>query len=98
MSGFHQIQLDKSSRDITSFSTSNGSYLFTQLPFGLKIAPNSFQRRMTIAFSGLDPSQAFLNIDDLIIIGCSEKHMLKNLPDVFEKCRKYNLKLHPEKC
>jgi len=53
---------------------------------------------MTIAFSGLDPSQAFLNIDDLIIIGCSEKHMLKNLPDVFEKCRKYNLKLHPEKC
>jgi len=48
---------------------------------------------MTIAFSGLDPSQAFLYMDDLKVIGCSEKHMLKNLPDVFEKCRKYNLKL-----
>jgi len=69
-----------------------GSYRFTRLPFGLKIPPNSFQRMMTIAFSGLDPSQAFLYIDDLIVIGFSEKHMLKNLSDVFEKCRKFNLK------
>jgi len=98
MSGFHQIELEKSSRDITSFSTSNGSYRFKRLPFGLKIAPNSFQRMMTIAFSGLEPSQAFLYMDDLIVIGCSEKHMLKNLTDVFDKCREYNLKLHPEKC
>jgi len=43
MSGFHQIELEKSSRDITSFSTSNGSHRFTRLPFGLKIAPDSFQ-------------------------------------------------------
>jgi len=98
MSGFHQIELEKSSRDITSFSTSNGSNRFPRLAFGLKIAPNSYQRMMTIAFSGLEPSQAFLYMDDLIVIGCSEKHMLKNLTDVFEKCRKYNLKLHPEKC
>jgi len=53
---------------------------------------------MTIAFSGLEPSQAVLYMDDLIVIGCSEKHMFKNLTDVFEKCRKYNLMLHPEKC
>jgi len=46
---------------------------------------------MTIAFAGLEPSQDFLYMDDLIVIGCSEKHMLKNLTDVFEKCRKYNL-------
>jgi len=51
----------------------------------------------TRSFSGLDPSKAFLYMDDLIVICCSEKHMLKNFTDVFEKCRKYNLKLHPEK-
>lgn len=98
MSGFHQIELEENSRNITSFSTSNGSYRFTRLPFGLKIAPNSFQRMMTISFSGLEPSQAFLYMDDLMVIGCSEKHMIKNLTDVFNVCRKYNLKLHPEKC
>jgi len=34
---------------------------------------------MTIAFSGLEASQALLYMDDLIVIGCSERHMLKNL-------------------
>jgi len=36
-------------------------------------------------------------MDDLIVIVYSEKHILKNLADVFEKCTKYHLKLHPEK-
>lgn len=98
MSGFHQIELEKKSRDITSFSTDNGSYRFTRLPYGLKIAPNSFQRMMTLAFSGLEPTKAFVYMDDLIVIGCSSNHMLKNLKNVFEQCRKYNLKLHPDKC
>lgn len=98
MSGFHQIELNEKSRDITSFSTDNGSYRFTRLPYGLKIAPNSFQRMMTLAFSGLGPTQAFLYMDDLIVIGCTEKHMLRNLSSVFELCRKHNLKLHPDKC
>ena len=98
MSGFHQIELEESSRDITSFSTSNGSYRFTRLPYGLKVAPNSFQRMMQFAFAGLKPAQAFLYMDDLIVLGCSEKHMLKNLKDVFSMCRKHNLKLHPDKC
>lgn len=98
MSGFHQIPLEEKSRDLTSFSTNNGSYRFTRLPYGLKIAPNSFQRMMTLAFSGLKPEQSFLYMDDLIVIGCSKKHMLSNLEDVFELCRINNIKLHPEKC
>lgn len=52
MSGFHQIPLEEKSRDLTSISTGNVSYRFTRLPYGLKIAPNSFQRMMTFAFSG----------------------------------------------
>jgi len=94
MSGFHQIELEKSSRDITSFSTTNGSYRFARLPVGLKIATNSVQRMMTIAFSNLEPTQTFIYMNDLIVIGCSENHMIKNVSDVFDK---YNLKLHPEK-
>ena len=98
ISGFHQIELDEQSRDITSFSTDKGSFRFNRLPYGIKIAPNSFQRMMSIAFCGLSPEQAFLYMDDLVVLGCSEKHMLKNLKDVFSICRKYNLKLHPDKC
>lgn len=97
MSGFHQIPLSENSRDFTSFSTENGSFRFKRLPYGLKVAPNSFQRMMTIAFSGLTPSKAFLYMD-LMVIATSEGQMIKNLREVFETCRKFNLKLHPEKC
>ncbi|XP_067622234.1 retrovirus-related Pol polyprotein from transposon 412 isoform X2 [Eurosta solidaginis] len=97
-SGFHQIPLHPKSRDVTSFSTDRGAFRWKVLPFGLNIAPNSFSRMMSIAFSGISPNQAFMYIDDVIVIGCSETHHLKNLEKVFETCRKFNLKLNPIKC
>lgn len=97
-SGFHQIPLDPESRDITSFSTDFGSFRFKVLPFGLKVAPNSFSRMMNLAFSGLEPSTSFLYLDDIIVIGVSESHHIANLKKVFETCRKHNLKLNPNKC
>lgn len=96
-SGFHQIKIEKKSRHVTSFSCDKGSYQWKVLPFGLNISPNSFSRMMSIAFSGLQPSQCFLYIDDVIVIGKSKSHHLKNLRAVFDVCRKSNLKLNPEK-
>uniref|UniRef100_A0A1Y1L2Y9 RNA-directed DNA polymerase n=2 Tax=Photinus pyralis TaxID=7054 RepID=A0A1Y1L2Y9_PHOPY len=98
MSGFHQILLEEDSRDITSFTVDAGTFRFKRLPFGLSVSPNSFQRMMHIAFASLSPERAFMYMDDLIVIGCSEKHHLKNLQSVFEVCRKFCLKLNPEKC
>lgn len=98
MSGFHQIPLDKDSRRFTAFSTKNGHYQFTRLPFGLNISPNSFQRMMTIAMAGLTPELAFIYIDDIVVIGCSVDHHLSNLTQVFERLRYYNLKLNAQKC
>lgn len=96
--GFHQIPLDEDSRDITSFSTDKGSYRWKVLPFGLSVCPNSFSRMMSIAFSGITPDQAFLYIDDVIVIGYNEIHHLENLRKVFEAMRRCNLKLNPLKC
>lgn len=98
MSGFHQISLDEKSRKFTAFSSDRGHYHFKRLPFGINIAPNSFQRMMNIALSGLPPDVCFLYIDDIIVTGCSEKHHLANLELVFEQLRLRNLKLNPDKC
>ena len=98
MSGFHQIELKEDSKQFTAFSTDSGHFEFNRLPFGLNISPNSFQRMMTIALSGLPPECAFLYIDDIIITGCSMEHHLKNIEQVFSRLRKYNLKLNPAKC
>lgn len=97
-SGFHQIPLENDSRACTAFSTDNGFYQWKVLPFGLSIAPSSFSRMMTIAFSGLKTEQAFIYMDDIIVIGTSESNHINNLRDVFGICKKYNLKLNPNKC
>lgn len=97
-SGFHQIPLDKESRDITAFSTENGSFRWTVLPFGLNISPNSFMRMMNMAFSGISPEKLFIYVDDIIVLGKSEQDHLKNLSDTLRRCRDRNLKINPEKC
>lgn len=40
----------------------------------------------------------FLYLDDIIVIGNSEQHHIKNLTEVFQACRLRNLKINPEKC
>ena len=97
-SGFWQVPLDESSKNLTSFSTVEGSFRFNVLPFGLNVAPNSFARMMSVAFSGLDAATAFIYLDDIIVPGASVEHHLKNLEKVFSVCREKNLKLNPAKC
>lgn len=97
-SGFHQVPLEEDSRDITSFSTSEGSFRWKVLPFGLNVSPNSFSRMMSLAFVGASQIQYFLYMDDVIVIGNSVKHHLKNLQGIFQILRKRNLKLNPLKC
>lgn len=97
-SGFHQVPLSEESRNYTTFSTEKGSFRWKVLPFGLNVSPNSFSRMMSIAFSGLTPERAFLYIDDIIVIGRSEREHFSNLEATFQVLRKFNLKLNPEKC
>lgn len=97
-SGYHQISLYKKSRPLTAFTANNNFYQFKVLPFGLSVTPAAFTRMMSIAFSGLTPEQAFVYMDDLIVIGFSEEQHIRNLKQVFQTCRKFNLKLNPEKC
>lgn len=95
--GFHQVPIVENSRDITSFSTEQGSFRWKVLPFGLNISPNSFSRMMSLAFSGLPQNICFVYIDDLIVLGNSETHHLNNLREVFQTCRKHSLTLNPSK-
>lgn len=96
--GYHQIPISKESRKYLAFSSDRGMYQWKVLPFGLSIAPSAFSRMMALAFSGLSPERCFSYMDDLIVIGYSEKNHIDNLRKVFEICRKCCLKLNPLKC
>lgn len=96
--GYHQIPLHENSRKYTAFSTDSGMYQWRVLPFGISVAPSSFSRMMALAFSKLSPEHCFSYMDDLIVIGFSEKDHINKLRKVFETCRRFNLKLNPSKC
>lgn len=96
-SGFYQIELEKESRHITSFSIDDASYQLTRVPMGMICSPNSFQRMMTLAFSGVCPDRAFIYMDDLIIYSKNEDSHVANLKIIFETCRARNLKSNASK-
>ena len=45
-SGFCQLKVDDESSCLCTFNTPTGRYRFTRLPFGVKCAPEIFQRTM----------------------------------------------------
>ncbi|XP_076048730.1 uncharacterized protein LOC143029735 [Oratosquilla oratoria] len=96
--GYLQIPLVESSCEKTAFSTPEGHYEFTSLPFGLKDAPSCFQRVMNQVLTGLLGVSAMVYMDDIIVLGTSWDDHLKNLEDVLQRLQEASLSLRLEKC
>lgn len=97
-SGFHQLQMHKDDVCKTAFSTPSGHYEYLRMPFGLKNAPSTFQRLMTIALSGLQGLQCFTYLDDVVIFASSLEEHSDKLRNVFDRLRTNSLLLQPDKC
>jgi hypothetical protein len=82
----------------TAFSTKEGPWEYTRLPFGLKTAPATFQRMMNVVLSGLTGSRCFVFLDDIVVYAKSLADHDAKLWQVFDRLRESNLKLKPEKC
>ena len=63
-SGFWQLKLDEESSPLCTFNTPIGRYRFTRLPFGVKCAPEIFQRTMAQMVEDLDGVEVIM--DDVI--------------------------------
>ena len=68
------------------------------MPFGLKNAETTYQRTMTTLFHDMIHKEVEVNVDDIIIKSKKVENHLIDLKKLFEKLRKYNLKLNPVKC
>lgn len=97
-SGFYQMKLHPDDTFKTGFSTSKNHYEWKRVPFGLKNAPSSFQRLMSIILADLSPLQIGIYIDDIIIASKSFDEHLNKLKIVFDRLNKHKLKLKPSKC
>jgi hypothetical protein len=94
--GYHQIELDEESRDLTAFATHRGIFRYTRLLFGMSSAAEIYQREIEHALAGILQTR---NIsDDIIIGGRSVEELLIRTEEVLQRLREKNLTVNPAKC
>jgi len=93
--GFLQIKLDYESSLLTTFNTPIGRFRWTRLPFGIKCAPEIYQRIMDEMLHDIKGARAIF--DDIIIGGKGEEHD-RILRQVIERAAEWNLRLNFDKC
>lgn len=90
------MELDESSRPITTFITHQGLYRYKRLLFGVNSAPEIFQRRLEEVLAPF-PS-AFNYLDDVIIYGMNEQEFEATVAAVKKTFEDQNILLNEDKC
>ncbi|KAK3705420.1 hypothetical protein RRG08_033998 [Elysia crispata] len=94
--GYHQIELDPDSREITTFVTHKGLFRYKRLIFGINAASEKFQNIISQALQGCEGAQ---NIsDDIVVYGANQEEQYQRLRKVMHKLSEANLTLSKEKC
>lgn len=65
-SGFHQLPVNEKSIKFTAFVTPNGQYEYLTMPFGLRNAPQVFQRAINSALRPLNDPKILVYMDDVL--------------------------------
>ena len=92
---FWQIGLDHASAKLCTFHTPFGRYRWEVLPYGIKSAPELWQRTMHELVSGLRGVEVIA--DDFIIFGSSEEDHDANLRAFLSRAEERNLRLNADK-
>lgn len=93
---FHQIELDESSRSITTFITHRGTYRYKRLMFGVSCAPEMFQKILEQLLASCENCISF--IDDIIVFGADEAEHDRYLNKVLDVLKSHNVLLNMKKC
>ena len=80
--GYNQIVIVLEDQEKTTFTCPYGTFAFRRMPFGLCIAPATFQRCMMSMFSDSVEEAIEIFMDDFSIYGSHSEHCLKNLETV----------------
>ncbi|GJT01370.1 reverse transcriptase domain-containing protein [Tanacetum coccineum] len=95
--GYHQIQMVEEDEDKTTFYAGEGVFCYKKMSFGLKNAGATYQRLVDKVFSHQIGRNLEAYVDDMVIKSTSEKEILKDIQETFERFRSINMKLNPKK-
>ncbi|XP_073313503.1 uncharacterized protein [Primulina huaijiensis] len=96
--GYHQIPLAVEDQDKVSFITSEGTFCYMVMPFGLKNAGATYQRLMDRVFSQQVGRNVEVYVDDIMVKSKDSSQLIPDLVETFSTLRSYGLKLNPQKC
>ena len=97
-SGYNQIKMAPEDKAKTTFVTPWGTYCYKVMPFDLKNAGATYQRAMMALFHDMMHKEIEVYVDDMIAKSKKGEDHVKVLRKLFERLRKYELKLNPAKC
>ena len=97
-SGYNQIRMFPEDREKTTFITLWGTFCYKVMSFGLKNAGATYQRAMVTLFHDMIHKEIEVYVDDIIAKSNKEDDHVAVLRKLFERLRKYPLRLNPEKC
>jgi hypothetical protein len=100
-SGFWQVPLREQDKEKTAFSTQEGHFQFTRMPFGLCNATATFQRLMQKVLATVTNKYGNLilcYIDDVLIATRTIEEHLNRIEEVFACIAKAGLKIKAGKC
>ena len=95
-SGYHQLELDEDSRNMTTFSTHVGLRRYKRLNFGVTSAAEIFQNHIAEILSDIDGSMN--TSDDILVYGQNQEDHDRALRKVFQRLKDKRLTLNKGKC
>ena len=95
-SGYHQLELNEESRDITTFATHEGLKRCKRLNFGTNSASEIFQNVIRTTFQDI---KGCVNIsDDILVFAKTQQEHFMTLESVLKRADEKNLRFNGEKC
>lgn len=95
VSAYHHLELEPNSRDITKFVVRSGVYKFLRLPFGIKSAPEIFQRFLATSLRKI--RNVIVYLDDILVYANDKKEHNEILAKVLGILKDMNLQVNEKK-
>jgi len=96
--GYYQIPMSEEDKAKTAFSTPQGSFQWTVMPFGLKTAGAIFSRMMRKLLRPLDPKEVDNFMDDILVATETLEQHIECLDQLFCRLKEASLSARPSKC